>query len=99
LDRGAWAESELGAAAANGWTLKYHIHSHPFFFSPEGAYLPDSGMVIPSGEAHPDPGSTGAWGNLPSWKAWRAQLGLKQVVITNGFDSLEFSATEIEKFP
>jgi hypothetical protein len=70
-------------ARKEGWKMSAHIHNHPFFF--DNAYGDIAGTIIPS---HTD---------VLTYRKQRQNFGLRQSVVTNGFDSFVLRGSEFNK--
>ncbi|NRA67403.1 MAG: hypothetical protein HRU19_23165 [Pseudobacteriovorax sp.] len=74
---------------AEGYSYRFHIHNHPFVFG--GGFGDIGGVLIPSGLL------TGG-ADLDIYNTQIGLFGMEKALISNGFDSIIFSAEDISSF-
>ena len=72
----------------NGWRVSFHVHNHPFTFDNPAGDI--AGTTIPSGDRNS--------GDVKVFIDLRAQVGLLEARITNGFNTVHVKSGEFELF-
>lgn len=80
-------ENSIKEDIKTGWKVIFHIHNHPFIFSnTSGDY---GGTIIPSGDK--------TYGDVSVFIKDRKKFGIKNALITNGFDTIYIDSKEFDQ--